>query len=100
MRTNYKPWSDAEIVTLRKHYARLGAAGMRNAGYLADRSAGSVSKFANILGLVCESRAQASADPDAPWPLPTMGLVEQLDCLRLKNWRGPVNRGQPLRCVA
>jgi hypothetical protein len=32
------------------------------------------------------------------WPLPTQTLTEGLECVRLRNWRGPVSR-EPLRCA-
>lgn len=95
-----KSWSAGELATLCKHYPRLGAAGMRRAGYLADRKLGSITKRANILGLVCDVRTQHDAQPEVAVPVPRMDLTESLACIQFRKWGGPVNRDVPLRCAA
>jgi hypothetical protein len=91
-----KKWGSAELNTLCKHYPILGAAGMLRAGYLADRPLGAITKRANILGLVCEVRAQSDAAPEAEVPLPRMDLLESLECVRLAKWKGPADRSRAL----
>ena len=61
----------------------------------ACRSARSKRQYAErkAAGIV-RSRAPAKREP--LWPLPTHTLTEGLDCVRLRNWRGPVSR-EPLR---
>lgn len=92
-----RPWGEGERVLLRKHYERLGAAGMRDAGYLVGRPLGSITKCANLLGL----RYHASKDArEVEAPVPRMDPPESRECARLAQWRGPVNRGLPLRWAA
>jgi hypothetical protein len=83
-----KAWTEAENDLLRQHYETLGAAGMHEAGYLAYRPLGSMTKYANRIGLSFVKHA-----PEVLSPLPRMDLLESLDCVRLKAWRGPVTPG-------
>ena len=39
-------------------------------------------------------RSRTKAPPEPPWPLPTHTLTDGLSCVRLLNWRGPVNLTQ------
>ena len=43
---------------------------------------------------IVRSRKKAAHEP--LWPLPTHSILEGLDCVRLRNWRGPVNH-EPMR---
>lgn len=89
-------WGAAELATLCKHYPNLGAAGMLRAGYLANRPLGAITKRANILGLVCNVRAQSDAMPESEVPVPRMDLLESLACVQMRKWMGPVNRSRAL----
>lgn len=95
-----KAYSENELATLRKHYPKLGGAGMRAAGYLVNRTRNSLTKQANLLGLQCNIRAQVDATPEVVTPLPRMDLMESLACVTFRKWRGPVNRERVLRWAA
>lgn len=41
-----------------------------------------------------EERQERSEDKSPYWPSPAMDLIESLDCVRLRKWRGPVTTGQ------
>jgi hypothetical protein len=83
-----KAWTEQEDDLLRQHYETLGAAGMRTAGYLADRPLGSITKYANRLGLV-----YLKAQPEVLTPIPRMDLIESQACITARKWRGPVTPG-------
>lgn len=41
-------------------------------------------------------RSRKKAMPEPLWPLPAQSLLEGLECVRMRKWRGPVNH-EPMR---
>jgi hypothetical protein len=82
-----------------KHYKTGGPLACRRAGL--KRSQPSMVSRARVLG-VRANRAAITArreNAEPAWCLPRHDLLESLDNVRLRKWRGPVSPG-PLRWAA
>ena len=81
-----KRWTNEENEVMRDHYTKGLEFVMT---LLPERTAGSIRKQAGTLGLSKEH----TSDESPHWPTPAMDLLQQLACVRFRNWRGPVNDG-------
>lgn len=90
-KNQYEAWTADEDALLTTHYYGRGAAPCRV--LLPDRSRVAIRRRAYILGLITHTPANKRERSDATWPLPAQDLLEALDCVRLRNWRGPVTHG-------
>jgi hypothetical protein len=89
----FKEWAAGEDEMIRKHYPAMAATGMLARGYLADRTREAINRRAYVLGVKFDKHTEKMDQFETPWPMPTMDLNESLDCIRLRNWRGPVSPG-------
>ena len=89
----YTHWSPAEDAILAEHYPRGGALACRRNGL--KRPQASMSRRAKKLGI---NSTQSGEEP--AWAVPAQSLLESLDCIRLRKWRGPVDRTRALRAAA
>jgi len=73
-----------------EHYAAGGPLACRRAGL--KRSKASMVSHARVLGIRVDRRAaiERKAEAEPAWAVPRHDLLESLDCIRLRKWRGPV----------
>jgi hypothetical protein len=86
-----KKWPKEEVALMLQHYAIEGAKGIRRR--MRHRTLRSIQMKAIALGL---SEDRPDSDPrvvDNFVGLPATSLTEQLECVRLRKWRGPINAG-------
>lgn len=91
-----KHWTTAEVAILDAHYANGGALACRRHGL--NRSQHAMKAQAEKRGIQ-RKRNWYKPKPEPEWELPRHDLLESLDCVRLRNWQGPVSPG-PLRWAA
>lgn len=86
-------WSADEDAVLERVYPGGGVKAVQ--AELPGRSRSSIISRAGQIGVSCDwARIAENAEPLTP--VPRMDLLESLACVRLKNWRGPVNRSRAL----
>jgi len=86
---NGKPWQGWENRVLESIYPHAGAEGAHER--LPHRGKAAIRAQAARLGI--RSHCPPKQKTDEAWAVPTMTLLEQLDCVVLRKWRGPVNAG-------
>ena len=101
-------WDGEAIAILREVYPDGGWRGVQER--LPGFTRQAIQKRANKLGIKSNNRFGVSQnrrkdrplhfDIDPHWPVPSMGLQESLDCIRMRKWRGPVSSGFGLGRVA
>jgi hypothetical protein len=82
-------WPQEDVEVMLSVYPQSGAVGVRRR--LRHRTLRSIQQKAIVLGLAAD-REDSRCERDFAG-LPGTTLVEQLDCVRLRKWRGPVNDG-------
>jgi hypothetical protein len=82
-----KAWSAAEDAILDAHWAKGGPLACRRHGL--TRSQEGMKARAKKRGIVWQRRKRAPK-PEPMWALPHHDLLQSLECVRLRNWRGPV----------
>ena len=101
-RSRYRPTSDrlvrkvftaADLDVIRTHYPQGGAnACLPHLAPGIKRT--QVVSVASRIGVRCEQFKQpGDTDAGDGWAVPAHDLTEQLACIRLRNWRGPVMAG-------
>lgn len=85
-----KHWTEAEKAILDAHYAKGGPLACRRHGL--NRSLNAMKSQAEKRGIQ-KVRAKRAAKVEPEWELPRHDLLESLDCVRLRKWRGPVSPG-------
>lgn len=97
-----KNWTPDEDAILAAHYPTGRAAACIAHGLARTRHA--MKSRAEKIGLACprkkKVRTKAPKVAEAPWPMPRHDQLESLDCIRLRKWRGPVDRSRALRAAA
>jgi hypothetical protein len=81
-----KKWPKEDVALMLQHYAIEGAKGIRRR--LRHRTLRSIQMKAIALGL--NDMREDSRVVDDFTNLPATSLTEQLECVRLRKWRGPV----------
>jgi hypothetical protein len=84
-----KKWPKEDVALMLQHYAIEGAKGIRRR--MRHRTLRSIQAKAVALGL--NDIREDSRVADDFTNLPATDLIEQLDCVRLRKWRGPINAG-------
>jgi hypothetical protein len=84
-----KKWPKEEVALMLQHYAIEGAKGIRRR--LRHRTLRSIQMKAIALGLN-DMREDSRVVEDFT-NLPATSLTEQLDCVLLRKWRGPIHVG-------
>jgi hypothetical protein len=74
---------------LRSLYPKHGSIGVHES--LPHKTTAAIRAQAARLGI--KSHCPPKQKTDEAWAVPTMTLLEQLDCVVLRKWRGPVNAG-------
>lgn len=87
-------WTDEESAVVAELYAQ----GWRAVhARLPHRGKAAIVSRAAVLGVQSETKSAVLQRRREPaWEVPAMTLVEQLDCLRLRKWAGPVDRERVL----
>jgi len=84
-----KNWEDHEDGVILAVYPQEGAHGVRK--QLPHRTLCGIRRRAQLLKVPNESTPRV--EPKGWGALPATNLTEQLDCVVLRKWRGPVNAG-------
>jgi hypothetical protein len=85
-------WPKEEVALMLQYYAIEGAKGVRRR--MRHRTLRSIQMKAIALGLN-DMREDSRVVEDFT-SLPATNLLEQIACVRLRKWRGPVDRIEPL----
>lgn len=94
-----KQWTRQEDAILEAHYPQGGALACRKYGL--TRSQQAMKARAEKLGIQSPRKFKRRKDAEQPaWALPAQDLLQSLDCIRLRKWRGPVDRERALRWAA
>lgn len=88
---NGADWQDWETAVLLRRFPDEGSKGVQEE--LPHRSSASIRSKAKAQGV---TRRNRWARQETAWCLPEQDLMQKLDCVRLRKWRGPVNRSRPL----
>lgn len=87
-------WTDAEKALLQCHYATGGSRACQVHGV--KRTTEAIQRQASLMGIKRDTRMRQDERYYQPWPMPTQDVVEQLDCVRLRKWRGPTDTSRAL----
>jgi len=85
---NGKPWQEWENRVIENVYPHLGAEGAH--ARLPHRGKAAVRAQAARLGIRSHCPPKQKEEG---WAVPAQDVLQQLECVRFRKWRGPVNAG-------
>jgi hypothetical protein len=88
---NGTDWQDWETAVLLRRFPDEGSKGVQEE--LPHRSSASIRSKAKAQGVRRRGRWKRHEEA---YCLPEQNLLQQLDCVQMRKWRGPVNRTRPL----
>jgi len=86
---NNTAWTETELNILRSLYPLYGSLGVHES--LPHKSIAAIR--AQAARLVIRSPNPPKQKAEEAWGLPAQDVLQQLECLRFRKWRGPVNAG-------
>jgi hypothetical protein len=82
-------WTETDLNVLRSLYPKYGALGVHES--LPHKSVAAIRAQAARLRIRSPNPPKEATE--VAWPVPAQDVLQQLDCVVLREWRGPVNAG-------